>query len=452
MRTGPATGRLAPIKLRIGLHTGEVQLRDEGNYAGSTINKTARLRDLAHGGQTVMSAATEELVEDRLPENAWLTDLGRHPLRDLPRPMRVAQLCHPEVRNDFPPLRTTKTSAAKHLPTQLTTFIGRDTQMVEIRGHSGGQPAGYPDRRRRRGQDASRDRGCGQDDGRLSGRCLVCRPCTGGPSRGRTGHCRTGAGLARPTGQLDHGHGAALCPRPPHDAGAGQLRTPAGSERCTRDRHVGGLLEGDDPRDESRTAPRAGEVNWRVPSLSLADEAIELFGDRARRARPEFAVTDDNAATVTEICRRLDGMPLAIELAAARVRALSLDEIVGSLHDRFRLLTGGARTAVRRQQTLRASVDWSHALLTESERSCSAAWPCSWADSTSTRRKPLRAPRGGAVPGARPTQPARRQVASRRRKCRRSERDTGFWKPCASTHWRSSASRAKQTSVRATAP
>jgi predicted ATPase len=109
-------------------------------------------------------------------------------------------------------------------------------------------------------------------------------------------------------------------------------------------------------------------VSWQVPSLSLADEAIDLFSDRARRARPDFAVTDDNSATVTEICRRLDGMPLAIELAAARVRALSLDEIVGGLHDRFRLLTGGARTAVRRQQTLRASVDWSHALLTESER------------------------------------------------------------------------------------
>ena len=112
----------------------------------------------------------------------------------------------------------------------------------------------------------------------------------------------------------------------------------------------------------------AGEVSWRVPSLSLADEAIELFADRARLARPDFTVTDDNAATVAEICRRLDGMPLAIELAAARVRALSLAEILDSLHDRFRLLTGGARTAVRRQQTLRASVDWSHALLTEPER------------------------------------------------------------------------------------
>ena len=105
-----------------------------------------------------------------------------------------------------------------------------------------------------------------------------------------------------------------------------------------------------------------------MPSLSLADEAIDLFADRARRVRPHFNVTDDNAATVTEICSRLDGMPLAIELAAARVRALSLEEIVGSLHDRFRLLTGGARTVVRRQQTLRASVDWSHALLTDTER------------------------------------------------------------------------------------
>ena len=89
MRAGSAARRLAPIKLRIGVHTGDVQLRDEGNYAGTTINKTARLRDLAHGGQTVLSAATEEMVEDQLPDDAWLIDLGRHGLRDLPRPVRV---------------------------------------------------------------------------------------------------------------------------------------------------------------------------------------------------------------------------------------------------------------------------------------------------------------------------------------------------------------------------
>jgi len=111
-----------------------------------------------------------------------------------------------------------------------------------------------------------------------------------------------------------------------------------------------------------------GEATWRVPSLSLADEAIELFADRARLAQAGFTVTGDNSAAVAEICGRLDGMPLAIELAAARVRALSLAEILGGLRDRFRLLTGGSRTAVRRQQTLRASVDWSHALLSEPER------------------------------------------------------------------------------------
>ena len=109
------------------------------------------------------------------------------------------------------------------------------------------------------------------------------------------------------------------------------------------------------------------ELSWRVPSLPLADKAIELFVDRACRARPDFVVTDENAETVTEICRRLDGVPWRSNWrphGCGRVAG----EILDSLHDRFRLLTGGARTAVRRQQTLRASVDWSHALLTEPER------------------------------------------------------------------------------------
>ena len=124
---------LAPIRLRIGVHTGEVQLRDEGNYAGPTINRTARLRDLAHGGQTVLSGATEPLVVDRLPEGAWLTDLGTHPLRDLPRPERVVQLCHPDLVNEFPPLRTSKAVAATNLPVQLTSFVGRDAELTQLR-------------------------------------------------------------------------------------------------------------------------------------------------------------------------------------------------------------------------------------------------------------------------------------------------------------------------------
>lgn len=124
--------RLAPIRLRIGVHTGEVALRDEGNYAGPTINRTARLRDLAHGGQTVLSGVTESLVIDRLPDKAWLVDLGTHALRDLSRPERVMQLCHPELRIDFPPLRVANDDVAHGLPVHLTRFVGRGAQITEV--------------------------------------------------------------------------------------------------------------------------------------------------------------------------------------------------------------------------------------------------------------------------------------------------------------------------------
>jgi predicted ATPase/class 3 adenylate cyclase/DNA-binding CsgD family transcriptional regulator len=359
---------LAPIKLRIGVHTGDVQLRDEGNYAGTTINKTARLRDLAHGGQTVISAATEEMVEDQLPAEAWLTDLGRHGLRDLPRPIRVSQLCHPDLRNDFPPLRTTDAVAAHNLPTQLTSFVGRTTQIQEI------------------SQSLVDDR-------------LVTLTGAGGAGKTRLaiemagqmgGHFPDGicyADLAPITHPEMVSLTVARALGLPDQPGRSITETLL---RSIRDRRLLVVLDNCEHLLEASAAlvndvlagcsrvtilatsreplMVAGEVNWQVPSLSLADEAVELFTDRARHARPNFTVTEDNAETVTEICRRLDGMPLAIELAAARVRALSLDEIVDSLHDRFRLLTGGARTAVRRQQTLRASVDWSHALLTETER------------------------------------------------------------------------------------
>jgi predicted ATPase/class 3 adenylate cyclase/DNA-binding CsgD family transcriptional regulator len=358
---------LAPIRLRIGVHTGQVQLRDEGNYIGPTINRTARLRDLAHGGQTVLSGATEQLVADWLPADAWLTDLGTHELRDLPRPERVTQLCHPDLRNEFPPLRASKNAENKVLPAQLTTFVGRVAQMAEIRNL-------------------------------LSDNRLVTLTGAGGAGKTRLA-IQVAADIA------DFRDGISYVDLAPvtHEAVvrvavARALGLPDQPGRSTTDtliRFIGDkqiLMVLDNCEHlldaaaslaaellatcpglhllatsrESTGVP--GEVTFQVPSLSLADEALELFADRARRGRPEFSVNDDNSAAVTEICRRLDGMPLAIELAAARVRALSLDEIVASLHDRFRLLTGGARTAVRRQQTLRASVDWSHALLTEPER------------------------------------------------------------------------------------
>ena len=146
---------LAPIGLRIGINTGEIQLRDEGNYIGPTINRTARLRDLAHGGQTVLSGATEAMVLDHLPADSWLNDLGRTPLRDLPRPERVVQLCHPDIRNDFPPLRVANAVAARRLPTHLTNFVGRETQVAEVRESFEREPAPHAHRSGRCRQDAA---------------------------------------------------------------------------------------------------------------------------------------------------------------------------------------------------------------------------------------------------------------------------------------------------------
>jgi predicted ATPase/class 3 adenylate cyclase/DNA-binding NarL/FixJ family response regulator len=359
---------LAPIRLRIGVHTGEIQLRDEGNYAGSTINRTARLRDLAHGGQTVLSAATSDLVVDRLPEGAWLTDLGTHPLRDLPRPEQVVQLCHPDLVNEFPPLRTSKAFVATNLPVQLSSFVGRDavlTQLFELLAQNRVVTltgAGGVGKTRLAIQLATQAAGEFSDGVWYVDLAPITDPelvpvtvarALGLPDQPGRSTMDTLLRFIRDRQML------VVLDNCEHllDASADLVvALLSGAARLT-------LLA------TSREAIGvAGEVSWRVPSLSLAGEAIELFTDRARHARPDFTPSDDNAATVGEICARLDGVPLAIELAAARVRALSLAEILDSLHDRFRLLTGGARTAVRRQQTLRASVDWSHALLTEPER------------------------------------------------------------------------------------
>jgi predicted ATPase/class 3 adenylate cyclase/DNA-binding CsgD family transcriptional regulator len=359
---------LAPIKLRIGVHTGEIRLRDEGNYIGPTINRTARLRDLAHGGQTVLSGATEPLVIDHLPADVTLTDLGTHALRDLPRPERVIQLCHPDLSSDFPPLRVTNTVASHNLPAQLTSFIGRAKELAEVRQL-------------------------------LAANRLVTLTGVGG-----TGKTRLAVQIAKQIAD-DYPDGAWYVDLAPISVpelipttvarALGLTDQPGNStmdslQRFLADRELLMVIDNCEHLLDSSarliaellgacpalillTTSReplgvAGEVTWGVPSLSLSDEAIELFDDRARRARSGFRVTDANIEAVTEICRRLDGLPLAIELAAARIRALSVNDIVDSLHDRFRMLTGGARTVVRRQQTLRASVDWSYALLSDSER------------------------------------------------------------------------------------
>ena len=365
--------KTAPIRLRIGIHTGEVQLRDEGNYIGPAINRAARLRDMAHGGQIVLSQATADLVVDRLSEHASLRDLGVHRMRDLTRPERVHQLCHPELRSEFPPLRSLD-AYPNNLPVQVTTFIGRQAELAELRSL-------------------------------LADTRLLTLTGAGG-----SGKTRLALQLAADV-MTHHADGAWWVDLA--SVGDGQLVAPTTARTLgfpdevgrtaieTMERHLVGrrllvvidncehliaecasladqLLHRCDGVAIVATSREplaiAGETAYRVPSLSLAggagqtSEAVELFVDRARRARPGFELTDDNSHVVAEICRRLDGLPLALELAAARLRAFSPQQIADLLEDRFGALAAGSRTALPRQQTLRASVEWSYQLLTDAER------------------------------------------------------------------------------------
>jgi predicted ATPase/class 3 adenylate cyclase/DNA-binding CsgD family transcriptional regulator len=359
---------LAPLRLRIALHTGEVQLRDANNYVGPAINRTARLRELAHGGQTVLSGTTGDLVADVLPEGAWLSELGTYALRDLPRPERVLQLCHPDLCNTFPPLRVREAAVAHRLPIHLTSFVGRAAELTDVRGILAGSRlvtltgAGGVGKTRLAAQLAA-SVGAEYPDGTW---WVDLAPITD-PDLVPVTVART-LGLPDQPGRS-----------PLHAAvqliGIRKILVVLDNCEHLLDASAAlvsallGVCEGLTVLATSREPIGVpGEVTWRVPSMPFDSEAAELFADRAIRARPGFTLSDDDAASVREICRRLDGMPLAIELAAARVRALSPNDILVGLQDRFRLLTGGSRTAVRRQQTLQASVDWSHALLTEPER------------------------------------------------------------------------------------
>ena len=197
---------LAPIRLRIGVHTGEIQLRDEGNYAGPTINRTARLRDLGHGGQTLLSGATEALVVDRLPAGAWLTDLGTHPLRDLPRPERVVQLCHPDLVNEFPPLRVSNSRCFPASSGAADQLRGPRRGADPAAGAAGAEPAGDVDRCRRSGQNPAGDPGRGRNGRRVRRRGLVCGSGADHRPRAGAGHRGARTRAARPARPLHHGH------------------------------------------------------------------------------------------------------------------------------------------------------------------------------------------------------------------------------------------------------
>lgn len=359
----------APAELRIGMHTGEVHPREEGDYAAPILHAAARLRDLAHRGQVLVSGATAPLVQDRLPDAASLTDVGVHPLADRARSERVVQLCHPDLATGFPPLGMSNSHAAQQLPIPSTSFVGRSAELAEVSRllacHRLVTLTGTGGVGKTR---LAIEVAVGLADGFDDGVCFVNLAPIRDPALvpiavaralglpDRPGDTTMTAVLARYVGERRM---LVLLDNCEHLLGASASLVAAVVDAGGRSR----LLT-----TSRQPLGVAGEVSWRVPSLALADEAVELFTDRAAFARAGFAVTADEAESLAEICRRLDGIPLALELAAARVRALSLTEMLNTLHDRFRLLTGGPWTVVPRHQTLRASVDWSHALLTEPER------------------------------------------------------------------------------------
>jgi predicted ATPase/class 3 adenylate cyclase len=370
-----------PIRVRMSLHTGVCEERDN-DYFGPVVNRAARLEAVAHGGQVLVSRATAELLSESLPEGVTLRDLGLHRLKDLGRPERVFQLEAGFLQPSFPALASLDNpELPNNLPGQLSAFVGREAELTQVRSLVASS----------RLVTLTGSGGCGKT--RLA--LQVAAELLGTASDGvwfvglasLTEAEKIPQAVADALGLADQG-------------GQQPLLESLIDALCEQDvlilldncEHVidgaakfCGQLVSECPRLRILATSREplgidGEHVYRVPSLSLppsdaegvdviaASDAVELFLDRAQAQDPGFVLDEASAPLVALVCRRLDGIPLALELAAARLSSMSLQQVSDRLDQRFRLLTGGSRNAMPRQQTLQAAVDWSFGLLTDPER------------------------------------------------------------------------------------